>query len=294
MSSAEVAAKLVKNLESEDYKLLRVLASGLKQHESLTKDEIVAYSKMHEDIVNFRISRLHGMKLIGKNQIGFSLLMMGLDAIALKMLADNDIIVGIGKPIGVGKESDVLEAITPTKERRALKLFRIGRTSFREARRKRAFAAGQNIHHWLLINIDAAKKECDVLDQLRHTRIRSPVIYYRAMHCIIMNRIEDGSRLIDIKKLNNPKETLQNILYNIGMAYKHNIINCDLSEYNVLLDSNNNIWIIDWPQAVSRRHPNAAELIRRDVYNIVKFFNRRFNLTKNINEALREVITTSA
>ena len=53
MSSAEVAAKLVKNLESEDYKLLRVLASGLKQHESLTKDEIVAYSKMHEDIVNF-------------------------------------------------------------------------------------------------------------------------------------------------------------------------------------------------------------------------------------------------
>ncbi|HYZ50820.1 MAG TPA: hypothetical protein VE593_08025, partial [Nitrososphaeraceae archaeon] len=157
MSSAEVVAKLVKNLESEDYKLLRVLASGLKQHESLTKDEIAAYSKMHEDIVNFRISRLLEMKLIGKNQIGFSLLMMGLDAIALKMLADNDIIVGIGKPIGVGKESDVFEAITDTKERRALKLFRIGRTSFREARRKRAFAAGQNIHHWLLINIDAAK-----------------------------------------------------------------------------------------------------------------------------------------
>jgi RIO kinase 2 len=109
-----------------------------------------------------------------------------------------------------------------------------------------------------------------------------------------MNRIEDGLRLIDIKKLNNPKETLQNILYNIGIAYKHDIINCDLSEYNVLLDSNNNIWIIDWPQAVSRRHPNAAELIRRDVYNIVKFFNRRFNLTKNIDEALREVITASA
>src|ERR671932_594443 len=293
MSSAEVAAKLVKNLESEDYRLLKALASGLKQHASLTKDEMVAYSKMHEDRVNFRISRLHDMKLISKNHMGYSLLMMGLDAIALKILADNDIILGMGKPIGIGKESDVFEAITPTKDRRALKFFRIGRISFREARRKRAFATGQNIHHWLLINIDAAKKECDVLDQLRHTRIRSPVIYYRAMHCIIMNRIE-GLRLIDIKKLNNPKETLQNILYNIGMAYKHNIINCDLSEYNVLLDSNNNIWIIDWPQAVSRRHPNAAELIRRDVYNIVKFFNRRFNLTKNINEALREVITTSA
>jgi RIO kinase 2 len=291
MSSAEVAAKVVKILESEDYKLLKVLASGLKQHASLTKDEIVTYSKMHEDIVNFRISRLHEMKLIGKNQMGYSLLMMGLDAIALKMLADNDIIIGMGKPIGIGKESDVFEAITSTKEKRALKFFRIGRISFREARRKRAFAAGQNIHHWLLVNIDAAKKECDVLDQLRHTRIRTPVIYYRAMHCVIMNRIDDGLRLIDVKKLDDPKETLQSILYDIGVAYKHNIINCDLSEYNVLLDSRNNTWIIDWPQAVSRRHPNAADLIRRDVYNIVKFFNRRFNLNKNIDEALREVIT---
>ena len=293
MSSAEVAAKLVKDLESEDYKLLKVLASGLKQHGSLTKDEIVAYSKMHEDIVNFRISRLHDMKLIGKNQMGYSLLMMGLDAIALKILADNDIILGMGKPIGIGKESDVFEAITPTKDRRALKFFRIGRISFREARRKRAFATGQNIHHWLLINIDAAKKECDVLDQLRRTRIRIPVVYYRAMHCIIMNRIEDGIRLIDVKKLDDPKGTLQDILYNIGIAYKHGIINCDLSEYNVLLDSINNVWIIDWPQAVSRRHPNAAELIRRDIYNIVKFFNRRFNLTKNVDEVLKEVITAS-
>jgi RIO kinase 2 len=291
MSSAEVAAKVVKILESGDYKLLKVLASGLKQHASLTKDEIVTYSKMHEDIVNFRISRLHGMKLIGKNEIGYSLLMMGLDTIALKKLADNNIIIGMGKPIGVGKESDVFEAITSTKERRAIKFFRIGRISFREARRKRAFAASQNIHHWLLVNIDAAKKECDVLDQLRHTRIRTPIIYYRAMHCIVMNIIDDGLRLIDVKKLDNPKETLQSILYDIGIAYKHNIINCDLSEYNVLLDSRNNTWIIDWPQAVSRRHPNAADLIRRDVYNIVKFFNRRFNLNKNIDEVLRDVIT---
>ena len=293
MSSAEVAAKVVKSLESEDHKLLKVLASGLKQHASLTKDELVTYSKMHEDIVNFRIARLHEMKLIGKNQNGYSLLMIGLDAIALKMLADNDIIIGMGKPIGIGKESDVFEALTSTKERRALKFYRIGRISFREARRKRAFATNQNIHHWLLVNIDAAKKECDVLDQLRHTKIRTPVIYYRAMHCIVMNRIDDGLRLVNVKKLGDPKKTLQSILYDIGVAYKHNIINCDLSEYNVLLDNRNNIWIIDWPQAVSRGHPNAAYLIRRDVYNIVKFFNRRFNLAMNTDEALSEVIKAS-
>jgi RIO kinase 2 len=293
MSSVGAVANVVRSLEPEDYKLLKVLASGLKQHEFLTKDEIVTFSKMHEDIIDFRMPRLHRMKLIGKNERGYSLLMTGLDVIALRMLADRDIIIRMGKPIGIGKESDVFEAITPTEERCALKFFRIGRISFREATRKRTFVDKQSSHHWLLVNIGAAKKEYDTLDRLRYTGIRIPILYCRAMHCVVMNRI-DGLRLVNIKELEAPKRILQNILHDIGIAYKCNIINCDLSEYNVLLDSKNNTWIIDWPQAVSRSHPNAAELIKRDVYNIVKFFNRRFSLRKDIDEALMEVIATTS
>jgi RIO kinase 2 len=289
MSSAEVAAKVVKNLEPEDYKLLKVLASSLKQHESLTRKEITTYSKMHENIVDFRINRLHNMKLIGKNKGGFTLLMMGLDTVALKMLVDKDIIIAMGKPIGIGKESDVFEAITSSEQGRALKFFRIGRISFREVRRRRTFIGKEDIHQWLLVNIDAAKKEYNALNRLRHSGIRIPVLYYRAMHCVVMNRI-DGLRLVNIHELEDPKITLQNILHDIGTAYKYNMINSDLSEYNVLLDSKNNIWIIDWPQVVSRSHPNAADLIKRDVYNIVNFFNKRFDLRKDKDEALNEVV----
>lgn len=289
MSSAEVAAKVVKNLEPEDYKLLKVLASGLKQHESLTRKEITIYSKIHENIVDFRINRLHDMKLIRKSKGGFTLLMMGLDTVALKMLVDKDIIIAMGKPIGIGKESDVFEAITSREQVRALKFFRIGRISFREVRRRRTFIGKEDIHQWLLVNIDAAKKEYNALNRLRHSGIRIPVLYYRAMHCVVMNRI-DGLRLVNIHELEDPKITLQNILHDIGTAYKYNMINSDLSEYNVLLDSKNNIWIIDWPQVVSRSHPNAADLIKRDVYNIVNFFNRRFDLRKDKDEALNEVV----
>jgi RIO kinase 2 len=289
MSSAEVAAKVVKSLEPDDYKLLKVLASGLKQHESLTRKEIMTYSKMHENIVDFRINRLHDMKLIGKNKGGFTLLMMGLDTVALKMLVDKDIIIGMGKPIGIGKESDVFEAITSSEQERALKFFRIGRISFREVRRRRTFIGKEDIHHWLLVNIDAAKREYNALNLLRHTGIRIPVLYYRAMHCVVMNRI-DGLRLVNIHELEDPKVTLQNILQDIRAAYKYNMINSDLSEYNVLLDSKNNIWIIDWPQVVLRSHPNSADLIKRDVYNIVNFFNRRFDVRKDNDEALKEVI----
>src|SRR3712207_7837920 len=38
------------------------------------------------------IYRLHEMKLLGKTEAGYTLLMAGLDAIALKILADKDVI----------------------------------------------------------------------------------------------------------------------------------------------------------------------------------------------------------
>ena len=73
MSSAEVAAKVVKNLEPEDYKLLKVLASGLKQHESLTRKEITTYSKMHENIVDFYVDDYNTQQIFSQKKTSFDL-----------------------------------------------------------------------------------------------------------------------------------------------------------------------------------------------------------------------------
>lgn len=291
MSSIEIASGAVRMLEPEDLSLLKVFASGMKHHEFLKKEQIVNYSKQHRNSIDYRISRLHEMRLIGKDEAGYTLLMAGLDAIALKVLADKDIVVGMGMPIGIGKESDVIKAITPSGEERAVKFFRIGRISFRDARRKRTYGDNEGIHSWLMMNIEAAKKEYDILQTLRRTGIRIPTAYYRAFHSIVMNNIS-GSMLIDLKKLRRPSTILRNILNNIRICYNNDIINCDISEYNIILDDKEKIWIIDWPQAVTRKHPNANELIKRDVFNIVKFFNRRFGTVKVLEEALNEVITS--
>lgn len=265
----------------------------MKHHESLTKEQVANYSKLHRTSINYRIGRLHEMKLLGKNESGYTLLMAGLDAIALKIFADKDIVAGVGRPIGIGKESDVIRAIAPSGEERAIKFFRIGRISFRDARRKRAYGDNEGIHNWLMMNIEAAKKEYDILQALRGKGIRIPTTYYRALHSVVMNNIS-GSMLIDLKTLNAPATTLQKILNDIRICYNNDIINCDISEYNTVLDDNDNIWIIDWPQAVTREHLNANDLIKRDVFNIVKFFNRRFGTTKVLEEALEEVITPQA
>jgi RIO kinase 2 len=128
------------------------------------------------------------------------------------------------------------------------------------------------------------------LRKLHNQGVATPTPYYRTFHAIAMSRIE-GTRLAEAKDIVNPRQTLYDILRGIGVAYQHDIINCDLSEYNILIDINSHPWIIDWPQSVSRRHPNADLLIRRDISNVVNFFNKRFHLRINTAEALEEVQT---
>ena len=180
--------------------------------------------------------------------------------------------------LGIGKESDVVEAISEIHQRRAVKFFRIGRISFTDTKRKRSLEKNKNVNNWLLINIEAAKREYDFLIKLKSTKMNIATPYFRSMHSIVMDRI-NGLRLIEIRNLHNPKEIFYKVFEQIRLAYNENIINGDLSEYNILLDENNDILIIDWPQAVTLDHPNAEFLIRRDLHNVIRYFRRKFDLS---------------
>jgi RIO kinase 2 len=290
MSSVQSIAQLVKILETEDYMVLKALSLAISHYKFLNIDQLAGRSKMHRDVVDYRIDRLSDLKLISKSTNGAYLLMSGLDVVALKTFVDKGIVEGLGMPIGIGKESDVVEAITENAQIRAIKFFRIGRMSFRQVRKKRSFIIEEQLHHWLLTNIRAAEKEYTTLRKLHSQGVAIPAPYYRTLHAIAMSRIE-GTRLAEAKDIVNPRQTLYDILRGIRVAYQHDIINCDLSEYNILIDIDSRPWIIDWPQSVSRRHPNADLLIRRDISNVVNFFNKRFHLGINSAEALEEVQT---
>jgi RIO kinase 2 len=113
--------------------------------------------------------------------------------------------------------------------------------------------------------------------------------YFRSMHSIVMYKI-NGIRLVDYKYLQNPKEILNKTFEQIKIAYKENIINGDLSEYNIILDDNNEIWIIDWPQAVTLDHPNSDFLIKRDIQNVTRFFKRKYDLEIDENYYIRDIM----
>lgn len=278
MPSLKDSARIVKNLENLEYRVLKVFVSSIKHHQIINNHNILSYSNLHKDRVKYAVESLLKLKLISKTQNGFKLLTAGLDVYALKLLVDSGIILGIGNSLGIGKESDVVEAISEIQQQRAVKFFRIGRISFTDTKRKRSLEKNKNVNNWLLINIEAAKREYDFLVKLKSTKMNIATPYFRSMHSIVMDRI-NGLRLIEIRNLPNPIEIFDQIFEQIRISYNEKIINGDLSEYNILLDENNDIWIIDWPQAVTLEHPNAEFLIRRDLHNIIRYFRRKYDLT---------------
>jgi RIO kinase 2 len=100
----------------------------------------------------------------------------------------------------------------------------------------------------------------------------------------------EGAELANWKRLTRPEIVLKEVLRNVRKAYlKASVIHADLSEYNIILKPNRHILIIDWPQYVSRDHPNAEELLKRDVQNVLQYFERKHRLSVKFQECLSYV-----
>jgi RIO kinase 2 len=49
------------------------------------------------------------------------------------------------------------------------------------------------------------------------------------------------------------------------------------------------IWIIDWPQYTTKDHPNAEEILARDITNMVYYFHRKYNTNMTTEEGIEYV-----
>lgn len=282
MSSFSKAGHLVSLLNKSDFKILKVFASSLKNRQFLNLPTLSQYSDLSQSLIEHHLKRLVKFGLISKSNIGYTLLVTGLDIYVLKILSNRNIITAIGPQIGIGKEAEVYLAHDSLKQDKILKMFRLGRSSFKQIKRKRDVKTGTN--SWLLLNIETAKKEYDILTYLKDSSTSFPSPLYRSFHCIVMEPIY-GSRLSDIENLDYPELVLEKIISNMTIAYRKGYINGDLNEYNILVNDDN-IFILDWPQAVRVDTTNADVLLTRDVNNIIKFFSRKFEIERDIHNII--------
>ncbi len=167
MSAVDIAVRAFRELEPEDLQLLQAIEQQLKNYEYAPKDAIQKQSGLPFSEIDYRLSPLiHKGLLQGTREqyTGYTLTAAGHDTLAINALVKADVIEAFGKPIGVGKESDVYDALTPDEQRVALKFHRIGRTSFKKTKLKRNYTIKYSYTpDWNHQSRIAAKKEYNAL-----------------------------------------------------------------------------------------------------------------------------------
>jgi len=246
------------------------------------------------DRINFTLNKVNKLGLIYGMKgayVGHTLNYAGYDSLAINAFVKAGLIDAFGKSLGVGKEADVYEALTPQGNRVAVKFHRLGRISFRQTRRKRGYIAERA--SWLFQSRLAAEKEFQALKLVHDCGVSVPEPLSQNRHAIVMGIIE-GAELANWRELENPRKVLREILHNVRKAYvKACVVHADLSEYNIILKDDEHMLIIDWPQFVTTEHPNAGELLGRDVKNVLGFFSRRFRV-KTTPEKVMEYVSGKA
>ncbi|MGM0604563.1 MAG: serine/threonine-protein kinase RIO2, partial [Halobacteriota archaeon] len=268
-------AGIVRDLEDEDFYLLSGIEQGMRFSEWVNREKLPEYSRLTAEEIDYRLDRCMRRELVERRTIqyeGYQLTFEGYDVLALRTFAERDTIEGVGAPLGVGKESDVYEAISY--KPLALKYHREGYTNFREVQKERDYTAEHHHVSWLYTARKAAQREFEALETVYpDVSVPQPIDHNR--HAIVMEKFE-GVELARAKlESEQVIGVLDLIVRELAIAYEQGFVHADMSEYNVAIDESG-ITIFDWPQSVPTDHENARELLERDVRNVHSYFKRKY------------------
>jgi RIO kinase 1 len=198
--------------------------------------------------------------------------------LAVSRLANQGLFDSVDYPISTGKEGGVFRA-TRGKEFRAVKIYRIGNTTFRhlpqyaleEIRREASLKNfGGLVYAW-------TRREHTILGRLEAAGVRAPHPYGHYRNVLVMEFIgtaEGAAPRLRDALVPDPEALYRELVREIGrMVRVAHLVHGDLSPYNTLyLDGE--VVLIDVAQSVRSDHPAAHELLVRDMANFAKFLTR--------------------
>ncbi len=282
--SVRFSAWSLKELTSSDLRILASIERGMINHEYVDVELITSISGYERDYVESILKKLNRLGLVQRYRgsfTGYVLTSRGYDCLALNALVKRGTLTAVSEtPVGEGKESEVYLGKTPGERIVAVKVHRVGRTSFRGVKRVRRYVADKRHFSWLYLSRLAARNEYDALKILWRERVAVPEPIDWNRHIVVTEYVE-GVELSEVPPLDDPKAVLEKILDEVEKAYKAGVVHGDLNEFNVILVGEGDIRLLDWPQWVSSSHPNAIFYLRRDVENIVNFFERKYRIAIN-------------
>ncbi|XP_039196335.1 serine/threonine-protein kinase RIO2 isoform X1 [Crotalus tigris] len=283
---------LLRYLSRDHFRVLTAVEMGMKNHEIVPPSLIASIASLKHGGCNKILKELTKHRLISyersKTVQGYRLTNGGYDYLALKTLTSRDMICSVGNQMGVGKESDIYIVANEEEEQLALKLHKLGRTSFRNLKNKRDYHKHRHKMSWLYLSRLAAMKEFAYMKALYDRQFPVPKPYDYNRHAIVMELV-NGYPLCQVHHLEDPAFLYNELMELIVKLANHGLIHGDFNEFNLMLDNKDKVTMIDFPQMVSTSHPNAEWYFDRDVKCIRDFFMKRFRYESKLYPTFKDV-----
>lgn len=278
-------AKLLRYMSKDDFRVLTAVELGSKNHDIVPIELICSIAGLRYGGVRKMINTLLRNKLVrhdGKKYDGYRLTYAGYDYLALRTLLLRGTISAVGRQIGIGKEADVYSVQNSKGEVLALKLHRLGRTSFRKVKEKRDYHQHRKNASWLYLSRLAATKEYAFMKALHETGFPTPTPIDHNRHAVLMT-MADGYPMCQINDLGalEPAPIYNRLMQIILRLARYGLIHCDFNEFNLLLSNAGLITMIDFPQMISTSHRQAQFYFERDVNSIRKYFGSKFSFVSS-------------
>uniref|UniRef100_A0A8C8VM40 Serine/threonine-protein kinase RIO2 n=1 Tax=Pelusios castaneus TaxID=367368 RepID=A0A8C8VM40_9SAUR len=283
---------MLRYLSRDHFRVLTAVEMGMKNHEIVPTSLIASIASLKHGGCNKILRELVKHRLLAYEQTktvqGYRLTNGGYDYLALKTLSSREVVSSVGNQMGVGKESDIYIVANEEEQQLALKLHRLGRTSFRNLRNKRDYHKHRHKMSWLYLSRLAAMKEFAYMKALHDRKFPVPKPFDYNRHAVVMELVS-GYPLCQVHQIEDPASVYSELMDLIVKLANHGLIHGDFNEFNLLLDNEDQVTMIDFPQMVSTSHPNAEWYFDRDVKCIRDFFKKRFSYESELFPTFQDI-----
>jgi RIO kinase 2 len=239
---------VMRTMNSQDFRVMEAVEKGMKDHELVPMALISSIANLRHGGTHKIISSLLRDKLLSHERKkhgfdGYRLTNAGYDILALHNLKSRGFIAAFGQKIGTGKESDVYLAVNPTGKQLVLKFHRLGRTSFRNVRKKRDYFGSKNMaqqaHSWLFLSRLSALKEYAFMKALFDVQYPTPMPIAHNRHIVAMSLVRGVPlyqifpKQLSVEQAADIYEQATNLACRLA---RHGLVHCDLNEFNLLVD----------------------------------------------------------
>ncbi|KAH0792837.1 hypothetical protein GPJ56_003247 [Histomonas meleagridis] len=270
-------ASLLPYIEDDEWRVLTAIEMGQRNHELVAAELVHSISGLRGSI-HHALGSLVQRRLAlheGKPYDGYQLSKNGYDFLALHALVKRGVISHLGGILGQGKEADVYVGYTDDETPVVIKFHRIGRVSFRKAKDTRDYLNKKHSSSWLYLSRLSAQREFQNMTALQAFPVPTPIDWNR--HCVVMSYI-NGTLLNSVEYLEDPAHTFEECVDLAVNLLKSGVVHADFSQFNIILQPDGKIRLIDFPQCLPYTSSEAEEKFNHDLGELRRFFLLRFDL----------------